>query len=93
MAATSPPSSAHRSLASVGHRLGSRIWPLVCGCPFLWMNGSATDRSRHPWHIRSTCCAAARPSLPAAMAMAMPYGSDGDAQVGARSHPALLKAW
>ena len=68
--------------------LGCRVWPLVCGCPFLWMNGSATGRSRHPWHIRPTCCAAARPSLPAAMAMAMPYGSDGDAQGGARSHPA-----
>ena len=28
MAATSPPSSAHRSLASVGHRLGCRIFGL-----------------------------------------------------------------
>jgi len=89
VAATSPPSSAHRSLASVGHRLGSRIWPLVCGCPFLWMNGSATDRSRHPWHIRSTCCAAARPSLPAAMAM--PYGLPSRREVSPSA--SLLKAW
>ncbi len=58
------PSSSQCFKAGCGITLGSMICSGVCA----WvqtMNGGAIAFNRHPVAIRSICCAALRPSLPA----------------------------